>query len=147
MVLECKVCGDIFPPFKENIDNICLKCDEDIKTKNYKRLKKYSEENILKFRLTTAKSRAKKIDMDFDITLEYLEFILKEQNNKCAYTGLPFEKDNEMRSLSLDRIDSSKGYIQGNIQLVLSCINYMKQEYSEKDFLEMCKLVYLNSIH
>ena len=27
-----------------------------------------------------------------------------------------------------------------------TCINYMKQEYSEQDFIKMCKLVYLNSL-
>lgn len=37
-------------------------------------------------------------------------------------------------------------YMKENVQLVLSYINIMKNQYSEKDFIEMCRLVYLNSI-
>ena len=36
---------------------------------------------------------------------------------------------------SLDRIDSSKGYIKGNVQWVHKNINYMKQEMTNEEFL------------
>lgn len=44
--------------------------------------------------------------------------------------------------LHLDRIDSSKGYIEGNVQWVHKDVNMMKQNYSQKYFIEMCKKIY-----
>lgn len=38
--------------------------------------------------------------------------------------------------LSLDRVDSSKGYIRGNIQWVTKRINWMKGDLSMEEFLE-----------
>jgi hypothetical protein len=42
---------------------------------------------------------------------------------------------------SLDRIDSSKGYEEGNIQWVHKHINFMKRTYSQEYFIDMCKKV------
>ena len=42
---------------------------------------------------------------------------------------------------SLDRIDSSKGYIKGNIQWVLKDINLMKGSTDEDYFKFLCGLV------
>jgi len=38
-------------------------------------------------------------------------------------------------NISIDRIDSSKGYTKDNIQLVGSIINIMKNDIKEEDFL------------
>jgi hypothetical protein len=84
--------------------------------------------------------------VEFDITIEYAWNKFIEQGGKCALTGLPlvFEKrfhDAKNRTASLDRIDSSKGYIEGNIQWVHKDINKMKWNYPEEKFIEFCKLV------
>ena len=42
---------------------------------------------------------------------------------------------------SLDRIDSSKGYVEGNVQWVHKMINMSKQQYSQEEFIDMCKAV------
>jgi hypothetical protein len=42
---------------------------------------------------------------------------------------------------SLDRIDSSKGYIVGNVQWVHKDINFMKFTFSESRFIDLCKKV------
>jgi hypothetical protein len=39
----------------------------------------------------------------------------------------------------VDRIDSTKGYIVGNIQWVDKQINIMKNRMNEKDFLSLCE--------
>lgn len=44
-------------------------------------------------------------------------------------------------SASLDRIDSSKGYEQGNVQWVHKDINNMKQSFSQDKFIDWCKKV------
>ena len=52
---------------------------------------------------------------------------------------------NVNNNASLDRIDSSKGYVEGNLQWVLSEVNMMKQQYSQDRFIEICKAVSINA--
>ena len=44
--------------------------------------------------------------------------------------------DNNNDSISLDRIDSSKGYEENNVQWVHKDINLMKNKYDNKYFIE-----------
>ena len=44
-------------------------------------------------------------------------------------------------TMSLDRIDNNKGYIEENVQWVHKDINMMKRIYSQDYFIYMCKLV------
>jgi len=50
-----------------------------------------------------------------------------------------------IRTASLDRIDSSKGYVKGNLQWVHKDINMMKNHYNQKYFIEICKKVATNA--
>jgi hypothetical protein len=47
--------------------------------------------------------------------------------------------------ITKDRIDSSKGYVVGNIQWVHKHINKMKNKYPQDHFIEMCRLVAENN--
>ena len=57
--------------------------------------------------------------------------------------GIAFSKSSKDKTAtaSLDRIDSTKGYIDGNIQWVHKRINTMKMDMSQKDFIDFCKQV------
>ena len=72
-----------------------------------------------------------------------------KQNRKCALSGLElsFPKINGDQSYtaSIDRIDSSLGYIEGNVQWVHKDINIMKNKYDQDYFIQMCKLISENS--
>lgn len=46
---------------------------------------------------------------------------------------------------SLDRMDSKKGYIKGNIQWVYTPINNMKGSLDDNTFTELCGIIYKNS--
>ena len=83
-----------------------------------------------------------------DVTPEYLYSLLESQNFKCAISGdnlLP--EDNSLDHirkelpLSLDRIDSTKGYIVGNLQWVTKRVNWMKGDLSMTDFLALCNKI------
>jgi hypothetical protein len=68
---------------------------------------------------------------EFDLTLEYLKEIWDLQKGKCIYTGIELKNwnyhgNNSIYTASLDRIDSSKGYVRGNVQFVSRNINLMK---------------------
>lgn len=74
------------------------------------------------------------------IGIKYAWNLFLKQNRKCALSGIPLII-NATGNASIDRIDSSKGYVPGNIQWVDKHINFMKRTYSVKFFLDMCKKV------
>jgi hypothetical protein len=87
--------------------------------------------------------RARKIE--FNLTIEYLWELFLKQNRKCSLTGreLSFDKRGTYnQTASLDRIDSSKGYVKGNVQWVHKDINRMKSDFDQKKFIELCGKVY-----
>lgn len=71
---------------------------------------------------------------EFDLTIDDLVEQWNRQNGKCPYTGydLVLPENGNLKDIdffhraSLDRIDSSIGYIKGNVQFVSTPINYMK---------------------
>jgi len=80
----------------------------------------------------------------WDVTYEYLADLLIEQDFKCAITGWDICAMNICNNASLDRIDSSVGYVEGNLQWVDVMVNMCKGKYSQSEFLDMCSSVYTN---
>lgn len=94
------------------------------------------------------KSQAKFRGIEFTLTKQDFWDLFIKQNKRCALSGLElyFEKCYTLSihnkgTASLDRVDSSKGYILGNVQWVHKDINYMKQCYSNDVFIDFCKKV------
>lgn len=86
---------------------------------------------------------------DVDIDVEYLKQVWEEQKGICPYTGLHLilptysnlkEIDVCYRA-SLDRIDSSKGYVKGNVQFISTPINYLKNTMSDLETKHYLKLI------
>jgi hypothetical protein len=44
-------------------------------------------------------------------------------------------------NISIDRIDSEKGYEPENVQLVCSVVNTMKMQYSEEELIAWCRAI------
>lgn len=95
------------------------------------------------------KAGAKRRNIEFNVTKEYLWDIFIQQNKRCALTGVLLKFGRiyypHETTASLDRIDSSKGYIIGNVQWVYKSINMMKMSMSQEDFINICKLVANNN--
>ena len=81
--------------------------------------------------------------LDFDISIDDIEEVYVRQKGVCVYTGLALTFGSK-QTASLDRLDSSRGYVKGNIQLVHKVINIMKWDFEEDEFVEMCNLVSKN---
>jgi hypothetical protein len=78
---------------------------------------------------------AKRRGKGFDITIEYANAIF---TGYCALSGEPIVLG---ANASLDRIDSSKGYYEGNVQWVSVAINKLKSDFDEAWFIELCRRV------
>lgn len=96
---------------------------------------------------TKIQREARVRNFSVSITIQYIWNLFIKQDRKCALTGKKLKFDTHARSkdgnASLDRIDSSKGYIEGNVQWVDKKINMLKCDFSENDFFDMCKQVCL----
>ena len=81
-------------------------------------------------------------DIEWNITFEYLADLLIDQDFKCALTNWDIDAmEVNKNTASLDRIDSSKGYIEGNVQWVHKMVNMCKQQYTQEEFIDMCTAV------
>lgn len=76
--------------------------------------------------------------LDLTVTIQDAWELFESQKARCALTGrhLVFTPK---RTASFDRIDSSKGYIAGNVQWVHRDLNKMKQEFDEPRFIAACR--------
>ena len=99
-------------------------------------------EKVFSYFLRNCKKRYK----ECTLTLIDLQEQWIKQNGICPYSGIKlniptYKKhyNTPIYTASVDRIDSSKGYIPGNIQFVSTCINYMKHTMSNSDTWLMCK--------
>lgn len=99
------------------------------------------------YQITSRKvnKRSKRSKLDFNITKDYLNNLFEEQEEKCKLSGLPItlpKKWNDKNyTASLDRIDSSIGYIMGNVQWVHKHVNVMKNIYPQEMFIYICKKI------
>jgi|688.fasta_scaffold536702_2 hypothetical protein len=102
--------------------------------------------------LAALKASAKTRGIEFSVTYEYIWELFLSQDRKCKYSGMPiFFSRNNMEHImgqataSLDRIDSSKGYVEGNLQWLHKRINIMKGNMDEKEFFDFCESVTLKN--
>lgn len=93
---------------------------------------------------STIRKNAKNRKLDFEIDVKDVWILYLKQNGKCSLTGenIHFGNETELKTASLDRIDSNKGYTKDNIQWVHKIVNFMKQQFGENEFIEWCGRVY-----
>ena len=137
-------------------DSICNNCSISNLEVYRKTPKGYVRKLLPRIRHRANKKHIK-FDLDQNWILDRLEII----NWKCEITGIPFdlshnENSDNVRggydcpfSLSIDRIDSSKGYTKANVQFVINWVNWSKSNLSSDDFINLCRKVveFNNEIH
>lgn len=90
------------------------------------------------------KAMSRKTAKNVTIDIKYIMEIGDKQGWCCAISGVPLQFDHGVGGknpyiLTIDRKDSSKGYIKRNVQLVTWQVNQAKGEYPTKLLIEMCK--------
>jgi hypothetical protein len=79
----------------------------------------------------------------WELTPEDIVNMWQQQEGICALSGIPigWSKKGLTATVSIDRIDSSEGYIKDNVQLLHKDINMMKQSFSQEHFVALCRSV------
>lgn len=97
--------------------------------------------------VSSTERRAKKLGLPFDLDAKFLWELFERQSRKCALSGveISFSVVNRKRAegtISLDRVDSTKGYTKNNVQWVHKNVNLMKMYLPQAEFLEWCGKVW-----
>lgn len=97
-------------------------------------------------RLSARLGEARKRTKDSDVTLSFLKELYAQQKGLCHYTRAPLSIEvvdghYNLSGLSIDRVDSSRGYYQDNVVLCCWVVNAMKKDLSLEDFLDLCRSV------
>ena len=133
---RCRSCQEVLPFSKFDkhsgalfgVNTICKSCRKPKTRKNY-----YAQ-SIETLLYDRAKSRAKRLGREFDIAVE--DILVPD---RCPILGIPIISRSGPNSPSLDRIDSSRGYVRGNIQVISTRANSLKNNAS----LQEIEKVYL----
>lgn len=133
---HCKKCNKVtIKRFVKDTGNgyySCSLCLED-NSKRYR--KRYWSKYLAQKANTRKKPGSEKL------TGEDVDLLIKNQNNKCAISGVSFDLESKWNKPSLDRIDNTKGYTLDNIQLVTWIVNHSRGELTVEEFKEMCRKV------
>lgn len=109
------------------------------------------KDEFTEFRYTFRNIRRRNKESNID--LEYLKQLWESQNGICPYTGIKLKLptynnyDFYFNCASLDRIDSSKGYIKGNVQFIALPINLMKSTKSDTEIKQFLKQISFYTSH
>lgn len=136
---------------------VCLECDTIRNTQRYhdgrmKRYKPTREHVILDMEYTKrrlinkpvsrllygARRNARRLEVECSISEE--DIIIPEH---CPVFGMKLENRGYLGSrdnvMSLDRIDNSKGYVKGNVQVISFRANRMKSDMSIEELEKFCR--------
>lgn len=76
------------------------------------------------------------------VSFEEFAYLMLVCNGVCAITGIPFAREDSKRSpfaISIDRIDSSRGYCVGNLRFVLLAVNLGMSHWGENAFRSIAR--------
>jgi len=108
-------------------------------------------DTVLSLRLERLHKRAKSKGITLTLVLNDLKNCFTKQNGKCFYSGIPLDltlkgdgtiTDNPYQ-ITVDRLDSAKGYDKDNVVLCCMVANSAKSVLSVKDFFSFIEKTYL----
>lgn len=153
----CSECGETdYNNFYPKRKNKCKKCVLLSSQKNYSYIKMNDDEkkiyiekqrewrsnNLIHYRVESARHRALRKGIVFEITDDDIIEKLNKQGNRCFISNQPISMiENDWYSLSLDRLDNSIGYTKDNTIVVTKFVNTSKNDLSLSVFIKMLKEV------
>jgi hypothetical protein len=171
--VHCSVCscdllrenGEIKRKIRLGKKHFCPICLKDTNKAEHLRKHSKSKKNISHIKRFAGSCRdeytefrwymkcCKQRGQDVNITLEYLKDLWEFQHRQCPITGwglrlrtLTDKRTKLPEDASLDRIDSSKGYIKGNVRFISCMANLALNVWSDEDLIEFCHAVAKNNV-
>jgi hypothetical protein len=127
---KCRGCQEVLPftdfgNHKGALFDLANECKECRKPKSKADYASKSHEQLL---FEWARSRAKKKGLEFTITVD--DIVIPERCPVFDYPliRMPGHKMGPIHTATLDRIDSTKGYIPGNVQVISEKANRIKSD-------------------
>ena len=132
---KCKSCHKEYRDLNREKQRIYMQNLRNTKNEIIKENKRKAWGNAdpRKLLLMQARNRAKRKNIDFNLTLE--DIIIPEV---CPLLNIPFVrgvKNDYEYTYSLDRIDPTKGYLKDNIWVITKLANSMKNSASKEQLL------------
>jgi hypothetical protein len=130
-----------------SLRSVCRPC----RRANARQLRSLSYKPYLATLLSSNKTSSKRRGFaEYELTLDQLVSLWESQNGRCAVSGVVLTHHNDGTGVkdfnaSIDRIDSTLGYIPGNIQLVALRVNIIKQALSTDMLYWWVKTIYQHS--
>ncbi len=146
---QCRRCDAILANTSEYFTSAsyCRECTKRSRKQHHDwERENISLERLVELRLGSARRRANRKKIPFQLTEGDVLDIFKKQNGKCFYSGLVMglkirTHDTNAHSLSIDRISSQGGYKFDNIVLCCDAVNSMKMALPAETFLWLCRQI------
>ena len=128
---NCNVCGEIKPrsDFSPHITDGCRECQKSRRKRYYD-----SPRGMITQLAGGSRLRSRKKRMECDIDFDFLVELFHLQQGRCAYSNLPMSFASHKRGdwkVSVERIDSLKGYTKDNVCLI--CYEFNSTDNSVRD--------------
>jgi hypothetical protein len=134
---------------KKNIIHLKQFENHFVKNKYVRQTDKYSN---FRWYMKVIRKNSKHRQHEYNIDCKYLKQLWDKQNGICPFTNkkliLRTHSNNDITKspyqASLDRIDNSIGYVEGNVRFVALIYNYAKNTFSDQEVIDFCKTVAKN---
>lgn len=139
----CSECSKTLTEWKKK--KIMKQKREGFKERLYEEKRKSRLNNIQNCIWAKAKQRAKKYGLDFNIDISDIQI-----PDICPILEVPLKygtKGDYEYSPSIDRIDTTKGYIKGNIAIISKKANSMKNSATFEELQKFCKNILRYSLN
>ena len=113
-------------------------CHREDLVARHKIKKESSFRNFLFAQLIDLKRKDRVIQRECNLDIEYIMDLLIQQGGCCIYCDIKMtHKVGNLRAISIDRIDSTKGHVRGNVQLTCQFDNLGKRDKLDFEVREL----------
>jgi hypothetical protein len=151
--VKCKLCGLVSNVLRQNLVKNSRRCCQGCMKAGQDNLLWQGYEDLSLTFFHDIRNGAIARNLSFEITIEQAWQLYQDQDGKCALSGEKISFDintsfakGRKPTASLDRINSKLGYTLDNIQWVHEDVNWMKQDFTQEEFIEWCNKVNNHSL-
>lgn len=130
--------------YRKNSSGKTYACKDCVSEKQ--RLRRLTKKGFLANLWQNLVNNAKRRGLVVHIEKSDIQRMYDQQGGLCAVTGLPMQMSGSLHeknsyAVSVDRIDSGRGYSYDNIRLVCGRVNLMKMELSDEQMQFWCRAI------